>query len=337
MNKIINNLNAHWGCDAVIYRESPIVSIADNYDRIGYPADGASRNSRYTRYVCDTALLRTMTSAMIPRAMQSVRDTIAHDILLACPGLCYRRDSIDRIHTGEPHQIDFWYITDRRPMTLADLRKMIEIVIDTIAPGIQWRIDGREHPYTQSGQQVDVLWNNEWVEIMECGIAHPRVIAENMGRNDLWGLAMGPGLDRLLMIAKNIPDIRLLRSTDPRVMSQMLDLEPYIPVSSMPPVTRDLSIVVDCGTDNDILGDRVSDALGDDANVVELVQILSETPYDDLPPAAISRLGISPGQKNILLRVILRALDRTLTAAECNDYRNKIYMALHTGTVVSLA
>jgi phenylalanyl-tRNA synthetase alpha chain len=60
--------------------------------------------------------------------------------------------------------------------------------------------------------------------------------------------------------------------------------------------------------------------------------VLSETPCEALPPAAIQRLGISPGQKNVLLRVVLRALDRSLTHAECNELRDTLYAALHRGT-----
>jgi phenylalanyl-tRNA synthetase alpha chain len=61
------------------------------------------------------------------------------------------------------------------------------------------------------------------------------------------------------------------------------------------------------------LGDAVRAALGERAELVESVEVLSETPYRALPPAAVARLGIAPEQKNVLLRVVLRALDRTLT------------------------
>jgi phenylalanyl-tRNA synthetase alpha chain len=337
MNNVIAALEKHWRCKSVIYRESPIVSIEDNYDRIGYPPEGASRDSRYTRYVCDTALLRTMTSAMIPRAMQSIKDNLNPDLLLVCPGICYRRDSIDRIHVGEPHQIDLWYLNAGKAMTIDNLREAIRVLINAIDPNLEWRMEERLHPYTLNGQQVDVLWNGEWLELLECGIAHPKVIKENIGRDDVTGIAIGPGLDRMLMIAKNIPDIRLLRSVDPRVATQMQDIDPYREVSAMPPVTRDLSIVVDREIDNDLLGDMTKEALGKDAEVIELINIISETSYDALPQAAKDRLGIDETQKNILLRVVLRALDRTLTSEECNEYRNRIYKALHKGTVASMA
>ena len=335
--RVIKALENLWQTKSMIYRESPIVSIEDNYDKIGYPKDGASRESRYTRYVCNTALLRTMTSAMVPRAIQKVKTDGDINILLACTGLCYRRDCIDKIHVGEPHQVDYWYLTNKKVMTLDDLKAAIDTLVKAVNPNLQWRMESRIHPYTLQGQQVDVLWNGEWVELLECGIAHPKVIKENLGRDDVSGIAMGPGLDRMLMVAKNIKDIRLLRSQDPRVQSQMLDLEPYREVSHMPAVTRDLSIVVDNEMDNDLIGDKVKNALLDKADIIEDVKILSETPYENLPPQAIERLGISKGQKNILLRVVLRALDRTMTNEECNEYRDQIYLALHKGKVLSLA
>jgi phenylalanyl-tRNA synthetase alpha chain len=140
------------------------------------------------------------------------------------------------------------------------------------------------------------------------------------------------GLDRLLMLAKHIPDIRLLRSGDPRIACQMLDLARYQPVSPMPAITRDLSGAVSAGDDQETLGDRVRDALGADASVVEEVRILSATAYPQLPSSAIARLGARPGQMNLLVRVVLRDLDKTLTNQAANALRDRIYRALHQGT-----
>jgi phenylalanyl-tRNA synthetase alpha chain len=175
---------------------------------------------------------------------------------------------------------------------------------------------------------VDVAQGGEWVEVWECGLAHPDVLAR-AGMEGWQGLALGMGLDRLLMLRKQIPDIRLLRSPDPRVGGQMLDLEPYRAVSAMPPVVRDLSVAVDAGDDVELLGDRVRDALGDDASAVEEVALLSETAYRDLPASAIARMGMDPRHKNLLVRVVLRHLERTLTDAEANALRDRIYAALH--------
>jgi phenylalanyl-tRNA synthetase alpha chain len=134
------------------------------------------------------------------------------------------------------------------------------------------------------------------------------------------------------MLRKGIPDIRPLRSADPRVAGQMLDLAPYRPVSAMPAVRRDLSVAVDAGTDGEILGDRIRDALGADAGAVEDVAILSSTAYQDLPEAAAVRLGARAGQHNLLVRVVLRHLERTLTDEEANSLRDRIYAAIHQGS-----
>jgi phenylalanyl-tRNA synthetase alpha chain len=140
------------------------------------------------------------------------------------------------------------------------------------------------------------------------------------------------------MLRKGIRDIRLLRSTDPRVADQMLDLAPYRSVSSMPPVRRDLSVVVGAAADvsAEVLGDKVRNALGADADAAESLEVLGETSYDDLPPAARDRLQLTPGQRNVLVRLVLRPVDRTLTDAEANALRDKVYRALHEGPVLEL-
>jgi phenylalanyl-tRNA synthetase alpha chain len=332
IHEVLNAVRIAWGCEVRIERQSPIVSIADNYDRLHYPPDGAARDARYTRYVCETAVLRTQTSAMIPPALRRMAAAPPTDVLLACPGLVYRRDSIDRLHTGEPHQLDLWRIARTRALDINDLRQMITTVVGALLPGRQHRAVSAEHPYTLEGLQIDVREKDAWIEVGECGRALPALLAENGHPPPATGLAMGLGLDRILMLRKGLDDIRLLRSTDPRVAAQMRDLTPYRPVSTMPAVQRDLSLVVAEDADAEQLGDRVRATLGDRSDVVESIEVRSETRYDALPPGAVQRLGIHPAQKNVQVRVVLRALDRTLTHAECNRIRDEIYAALHEGT-----
>lgn len=69
-----------------------------------------------------------------------------------------------------------------------------------------------------------------------------------------------------------------------------------------------------------------------DARRVEEVRILSATACSQLPAPAIARLGAGPDQKNLLVRVVLRDLDRTLTNKAANVLRDRIYRALHRGT-----
>lgn len=326
-----------WGCDVRIARGPRIVSHHDNYDALGFPAGAVARDARYTRYVDGTRMLRSHASAMVPAALRAFAadddDGGVCDVLLVCPGIVYRRDAIDRIHTGTPHQLDLWRITDR-PMTGTDVDAMVELLVAAAAPDRAHRSTPRCHPYTVDGRQVDVGDGDGWVEVWECGIAHPDVLGR-AGLRGRSGLALGMGLDRLLMLRKGIPDIRLLRSADPRVTAQMHDLEPYRPVSALPAVVRDLSIAVDAGDDVELLGDRVRDALGDDADLIESIDVRSETGWLQLPDAAVRRLGMDASQKNVLVRLVLRPFDRTLTDAEANALRDRVYVALHRGSVMT--
>lgn len=338
LREVVGALREAWGCEALIHRESPIVSVEENYDALHYPPEGASRDARYTRYLNGRTVLRTQTSAMIPGLLRRLaqRREPWSDVLLVCPGLVYRRDAIDRRHAGEPHQVDLWRVRySGESLSTEDLKGMVRLVSSAALPGHQARTVPAEHPYTTDGLQVDAREpaSGEWVEVGECGLALPDLLRENgLDSARVTGLAMGLGLDRLLMLRKGMEDIRLLRSADPRVALQMLDLSPYRPVSDQPAIARDLSIAIAEDRTAEELGDRVREALGERSELVESVEVLSETPYADLPPAAVGRLGIGVGQKNALVRVVLRHLGRALTDEEANVLRDEAYAALHEGT-----
>jgi phenylalanyl-tRNA synthetase alpha chain len=315
-------------------RGDRIVPVTDNYDLLGYDPADVTREARYSRYVATGWMLRSHSTALIPGALRWLAALPDDGALLVCPGLVYRRDAIDRLHTGTPHQLDLWRLTRRSPaLAASDLQDMIEALLGGLLPGAPYRLDERVHPYTLGGCQIDVYHDGEWVEIGEAGLAHPDVL-RRAGLGGAWtGLAVGLGLDRILMLMKAIPDIRLLRSADPRVAAQMRDLDGYRAVSVMPPVSRDLSVAVPAGDLAEDLGDRVRDALGADADCVESVQILARTPCAELPAPALDRLGARPEQDNLLVRVVLRALDRTLTGPEANLLRDRVYAAIHRGSV----
>ena len=331
---LVGALGTAWSAPVHVVRGSPVVTARDNYDRLYYPPDGVARDARYTRWIGPGVLLRSQTSAAIPPALDALAaDASWRDVVVACPGLVYRREGIDRHHVGEPHQVDLWRIR-RGGGALGDddLRAMIAAVVEAALPGWRWRATPAQHPYTEHGLQIDAAGDDDWLEIGECGLAAPRVLADaGLDPATTSGLAMGLGLDRLVMLRKQVPDIRLLRARDPRVAEQMLDLAPYRAVSAMPPIVRDLSIAVDADDTVEDLGDRVRGALGDRAAAVESVAVISATAHDALPAAARARIGLGPGQQNLLVRVVLRDLERTLTAAEANELRDRIYAALHRG------
>ena len=332
LDAVVDRLREQWHCPAIVHRGSPVTTVADNYDRLRYPADGVARDARYTRYVAPGRLLRTHTTAMIPPLLRILATAPIDDALLVCPGLVYRRDCIDRLHTGEPHQVDLWRLRRGPPLCPRDLEPMMAAVIEAALPGARMRARPTEHPYTEAGRELEVDRDGEWIEIGECGVARPEVLRAAGMPADVSGLAMGLGLDRLLMLRKGIDDVRLLRSVDPRVGTQMQDLSPYRPVSNHPAIRRDLSVAVDADATPEQLGDRVRCSLGDDATCIESVTVRGQTPYADLPPAAVTRMGIEPHQKNVLLAVVLRDLDRTLTGCEANRIRDRIYAAVHEGS-----
>lgn len=330
-------LGRAWpGCRVLLHRASPVVTVEDNYDALGYPPDGAARDARYTRWLDARTLLRTQTSASIPPLLRRLaRGDDGEDVLLACPGLVYRRDAIDRTHVGEPHQLDLWRLRRGLALGADDLRRMVALVAGALVPDRPTRLAPATHPYTRDGLQVDVAVDDErgearWLELLECGLAAPELLARH-GLAGWSGLALGVGLDRALMLRKGLDDIRLLRSEDPRVARQLLDLAPWRPVSRWPAQSRDLSLAVAADEDAETLGDRVREALGDEAAWVEEVAVVSRTAGPDLPPAARARLGLRDGQVNVLLRVVLRHPGRALAQAEANALRDRVWTALHEG------
>lgn len=324
-------LHDHWGSKRLIYRSQPVVRVSDNYDALGYPPEGVARNERYSRYLSEGLLLRTQTSSAIPTLLKALALDPPDDLLLVVPGLVYRRDQIDRLHVGEPHHLDLWRLL-KGSCGNGDLREMIALMVAALLPGRTWRTLETRHPYTLDGLQIEVEEKGEWVEIGECGIADPGLLARcGIDPTAVGGLAMGLGLDRLLMLRKGIPDIRLLRVSDPRVQQQLLDLEPYRIVSNQPAVIRDLSVALDQETDLETLGDEIRSALGDRSDSLEEIAILSETGWRELPASARERMGISESQKNALLRLVIRHPTETLTREEANTLRDAVYRVIHKG------
>lgn len=331
INILVTNLTSaieRWSqLPADVVRRPPVVPVTDNYDRLFYEPDAIARSARYSHYVDEQHVLRTHTTAAIPAALaETVRDR-----LIVCPGLVYRRDVVDRLHVGEPHQVDFW-IARRARLRRASLLEMIAVVLDNVLPGRAYRCNETIHPYTMNGLEVEVRVGERWVEVLECGEIHPWLLNESNLPSQQWsGLAMGIGLDRLLMLVKQIDDIRLLRSSDPRIARQMLTFEPYESVSNQPATQRDMSICV-ADPDLELLGDRIRDVLGERGDWVENVELIQAFDYASVPAPARERLGMSAGQQNLLIRVTLRSLDGSISKQDANLVYDLVYSKLHEGT-----
>lgn len=332
IEKIHNFLSSKKGWPVPkIIRSSPITTVLQNFDLLRFPIDNPGRSSRYTRYISENEILRTHTSAMIPNILAELGKSQINDFLVMCPGICYRRDVVDKTHCGEPHQMDIWRIKKGSPrLEKSDLIELVESIIACALPGTQYRANEVVHPYTINGLEIEILKaNGDWIELLECGEVHPEILA-NIGLNpgQYSGLAMGMGLDRLVMLVKEIDDIRILRSTDPRIKTQMTDLQRYHSVSKYPSIRQDISVSVSEQTNEEDICETIKCTLGINSTAIESISIVSETSYDQLPAIAIERLGINIGQKNLLIRIVLRSHEKSLTKEEANEIRDKIYRAI---------
>jgi phenylalanyl-tRNA synthetase alpha chain len=139
-----------WGCQGRWSRGDRIVPIEDNYDNLGFAHANVTRNARYSRYVGGHRMLRSHSSALIPPALWAPANDPAQDVLLVWPGIIYRRDAIDRLHTVTPHQRDLWRITrPTPPMTDTDLNEMRQILCATASTPHYTRAPGNSgcHPH----------------------------------------------------------------------------------------------------------------------------------------------------------------------------------------------
>ncbi|OPA85452.1 hypothetical protein BFW86_22095 [Pseudomonas fluorescens] len=311
-----------------------VVTAQDNYGLLGYDPSEITLGSTHTRWVDDASLLRTQTTSLIPAALKQAARTrlLGQAVLLAAPGMTFRRDSRDRWHCAEPHQMDLW-ILDDPPLSSKDhLFRLVRDILDIAVPGMEWVFSDNPHPYTDGGIEVNLILDGEPIEVVECGcIAQSLLERLGIDTQHHGGLALGMGLDRLTMLRKGIPDIRLLRDTHPRVKAQMFDLKPWRPVSRLPSVTRDISLAVTPGQSEEVITEKMLAAAGEDAPWVEEMQIKGRWSRDELPTQAVSRLGLLPGQENILLRIVLRDCSRSISSQEANALYERIQVALHEG------
>lgn len=338
-NSVVERLSELQMGDIRVVRDNPIVPVEDNFDKLLFPADNAGRSSTYTRYADEDHVLRTHTSAHVPETFSKFFKEFEGDIpdmVFAFPGLVYRRDVIDKKHLDVFHQLDIWTLRKdgpRGPVTSDDLLKLVDTIFDSALPGKKPIVYPAVHPYTVKGIEVYAEFNGAELEVLEAGLAHPEVLrGAGFDPTVYSGLALGMGIDRLVMSLKGLSDIRYLRSKDMRIASQMLNGEKFKDVSNQPPITRDMSYCVpENYTDEDIC-EEIKEAFGHESYLVEDVKIAARTKYANLPQIAKDRLGALHGQDNVLVKIMLRHPDKTLTRKEADGLYDQAYPKLNKGT-----
>jgi phenylalanyl-tRNA synthetase alpha chain len=198
------------------------------FDALNTPPDHPARNEQDTFYLPDGRLLRTHTSTVQIRAMESARPPLR----VIASGAAYRRDELDATHSPQFHQIEGLYVDEN--VSIADLKGELEFFLRELF-GSETKVQFRPHyfPFTEPSLEVYVKsealkGGEQWIEIAGSGVVHPAVFeAVNKARGDKaydpekWsGYAFGLGMDRLAMILFDIPDIRLFAQNDLRFLGQ---------------------------------------------------------------------------------------------------------------------
>src|SRR5579859_6083403 len=193
----------------------PVVHVYNNFDSLRIPEDHPSRRPSDTYYVDDEHVLRTHTSAHQTDLLGSM-----HQKFLVT-GDVYRKDDIDASHYPVFHQMEGVCITENPD---EELKKVITGLIAKLFPGKEFRLKSDYFPFTNPSYEVEVKFNDSWLEVLGCGVIHPEVIENTSETNPSLagktGWAFGLGLERLAMILFEIPDIRLFWSEDSRFLSQ---------------------------------------------------------------------------------------------------------------------
>lgn len=334
-NELLSTLSSMGWPVAEQIRGPRIVSAEENYGLLGYGADEITLGSAHTRWVSSNELLRTQTTSGIPRALKAAARTrrAGEQLLIASPGITFRRDTRDRWHCAEPHQMDIWLLSDKMEATTERLLQLVRDILDSAVPGMAWVHTSSPHHYTEDGIEVNVLAPERPVEVLECGRIAPSLL-DRLGIDSRThgGLALGMGLDRLVMLRKGIPDIRLLRDPHPKAQAQMLHLQPWESISRLPSTCRDLSVAMAPAQSEECITEKIIAAAGSRGHWIEEVTIKGRWPESALPETARQRLGIMPGQENVLLAMVLRDCSRSITAVEANQLYEEVQVALHEGT-----
>lgn len=199
-----------------------------NFEVLNFPADHPARDMQDTFYLEGGYLLRTHTSNVQARVMEAVKPPIR----VVVPGIAYRNETVTARSHVQFHQIEGFYIDEG--VTYADLVSTFDAFLGKLFhSGIKTRYRTSYFPFVEPGLEIDVSClqcegkgcrvckQTGWLEICGAGMVHPEVL-KNCGIDPevYSGFAWGMGIERLLMLEKGIPDIRLFMENDLRFLKQ---------------------------------------------------------------------------------------------------------------------
>jgi len=190
-----------------------------NFEALNIPKDHPARDMQDTFYLTEDVLLRTHTSPVQIRVMESQPPPVK----IIAPGKVFRCDA-DVTHSPMFHQIEGLYVD--RGVTFADLKGTLEAFVHEIfGPEFRVRLRPSFFPFTEPSAEVDIacehLAGGEWLEVLGAGMVDPAVL-EAVGYDpEAWsGFAWGLGVERVAMLRYGISDIRMFFENDLRMLRQ---------------------------------------------------------------------------------------------------------------------
>ncbi len=297
-----------------------IVPAKESFDLFNFPPNHPVRSKSDTYYVNDDYILRTHTTIMwyYWLGLPQVKEKIARGEAAGAwsYGKVYRKDEIDRRHMNVFHQIDGWYLC-RKKEKIIGVPELQEVLIDVAkavyGPDLEYRFNPDTFPYTDPSLEMEAKVGDRWVELLGSGVVQAKVL-DNLGVDSReWnGWAFGSGLERLAILSMDLPDIRLLWSADERVKRQLKLGNKYKEVSKYPPITRDISFIVNSDFIPNNYFDLIRDLGGD---LVEEVALLDK--YENAEKFGAGKISYT-------YRIVYRSTERTLTTEEIEPIQNKI-------------
>ena len=186
-----------------------------NFESLNIPKNHPARDMQDTFYLDENRLLRTHTSPVQIRFLESNSPPVR----IIAPGRVYRRDAVDATHSPVFNQVEVLCIDEE--IDFSHLRGTVLTFLKTFFGDIPVRFRASYFPFTEPSAEVDVKWKGKWLEVMGCGMVDPKVLEKLGIDSEKWtGFAAGLGVERFCMVRHQIDDIRSFYNNDLRFLEQ---------------------------------------------------------------------------------------------------------------------
>ena len=186
-----------------------------NFEALNIPPDHPARDMQDTFYLVGEYLLRTHTSPVQIRCLESKKPPVR----IVSPGRVYRRDAVDATHSPVFHQVEVLAIDEK--LDFSHLRGTVMAFLKAFFGDLPIRFRASYFPFTEPSAEVDVQWRGKWLEVMGCGMVDPAVLEElGIDPEKYSGFAAGLGVERFCMVRHGLDDIRKLYTSDLRFLEQ---------------------------------------------------------------------------------------------------------------------